>query len=99
MDRPNRITNRNIGTQVVTGIFSGKPNRWPSQPYCVIATSTPYAAEMDSRFISAAFTATVTDRNMTSSSSMDSATTTPISQAAAARQVGEATLPAFGPVR
>ena len=80
MERPNRITNRNIGTQVVTGIFSGKPKRWPSHPYCVMATSTPYAAEMDSRFISAAFTATVTDRNMTTSSSMDSATTTPISQ-------------------
>ena len=35
------MTNRNIGTQVVTGIFSGKPNRCPSQPYWVMATRTP----------------------------------------------------------
>ena len=41
MDSPNRITNRNTGTQVVTGMFSGKPNTCPSQPYWVTAVSTP----------------------------------------------------------
>ena len=41
MDSPNKITNRKTGTQVVTGIFSGKPNACPSQPHCVTATSTP----------------------------------------------------------
>ena len=35
------MTNRNIGTQVVTGIFSGNPNSWPSQPSCAMATRTP----------------------------------------------------------
>ena len=32
MDRPNRITNRNIGTQVVTGIFSGEAEEVAEPP-------------------------------------------------------------------
>ena len=55
---------------------------------------------MDSRFMSAAFTATVTDRNITSSSTVDSTTTTPISQGRRCpTTLAKLTLPAFGPVR
>jgi hypothetical protein len=99
MDRPNRMTKRNIGTQVVTGTFSGKPNKDPSHPFCDTITSTPYAAVMDSRFITAALTAITTERNTTSSRSMDSATTTPISHGSRCEmRLAKLTLPAFGPV-
>src|SRR5262245_61098190 len=67
MDRPNKITNRNTGTHVVTGIFSGKPSACPSKPHWGTAVSTPYDAHTDSRFIAAAWTAMTTDRNATSS--------------------------------
>ena len=100
MDRPNRITNRNIGTQVVTGTFSGKPNTWRSTPSWVMATSTPYAAQIDSRFITAALTAIVTERNITVSSSIETSTTTAISQSSRwPIRLAKATPPAFGPVR
>src|SRR5580698_335484 len=99
MDRPNRITNRNTGTHVVTGIFSGNPNRRPPQPHCVTAVSTPYAADTDSKFITAALTAITTERNTTSSSTMDTRTTTPMSQGNRAPiRLVNATLAAFGPV-
>src|SRR5215468_1641390 len=100
MDRPNRITNRNIGTQVVTGTFSGKPNAWRSQPSWVMATSTPYAAQIDSRFITAALTAIVTERNITVSSTIETRTTTAISHGSRwPTRLENATPPAFGPVR
>src|ERR1700685_1008204 len=99
MDSPNKITNRKTGTQVVTGIFSGKPSACPSQPHCVTAVSTPYAAHTDSRFITAALTAIATERNTTSSSTMDSATTTPMSQGSrATMRLVKLTFAAFGPV-
>ena len=100
MDRPNKITKRNTGTQVVTGIFSPNPSACPSQPHWVTAVSTPYAAHTDSRFIAAALTAMTTERNTTSSSTMDSATTTPISHGSRLPiRFANVTLPAFGPVR
>src|SRR5580692_9683087 len=100
MDRPNKITNRNTGTQVVTGIFTGNPNTCPSQPHWVTAVSTPYAAQTDSKFISAALTAMTTERNTTSSSPRDSATTTPISNGSRSPiRLVKLTLAAFGPVR
>ena len=40
-------------------------------------SSTPYAAAIDSRFITAAFTGTTTERNIIASSSTDTATTNP----------------------
>ena len=99
MDRPNKMTNRNTGTQVVTGTFSGNPNKCPSHPFCETMTSAPYAAVMDSRFITAALTAITTERNTTSSSTMDSATTTPISHGSRCpMRLAKLTLPAFGPV-
>src|SRR5579859_1005870 len=100
MDSPNRITNRNIGTQVTTGTFSGNPNSDPPQPHQEIAVSTPYAAVIDSRFITAALTAITTDRNTTVSSSMDSPTTIAISHGSRwfTRSAND-TAPAFGPVR
>jgi hypothetical protein len=98
MDRPNRITNRNIGTQVVTGTFSGKPNAWRSQPSWVMATSTPYAAQIDSRFMTAAFTAIVTERNITVSSTIEMRITTAISHGSRwLTRLANATPPAFGP--
>src|SRR5215467_4473734 len=100
MDRPNRITNKNIGTQVVTGTLSGKPNAWCSQPSWVMATSTPYAALIDSRFITAAFTAIVTERNITVSGTIETSTTTAISHGSRPlTRLAKATPPAFGPVR
>src|SRR5215467_10923901 len=99
MDRPNRITNRNIGTHVVTGIFAGNPNRRLAQPHCATAVSTPYAAVIDSRFITAALIAMTTDRNTVSSSSIDSPTTTAISHGSFwPMALAKLTLPAFGPV-
>ena len=54
---------------------------------------------MDSRFITAALTAITTERNTTSSSSMDSATTTPISHGSRCpMRLAKLTLPALGPV-
>ena len=38
---------------------------------------TPYAAPIDSRFIAAAFTGTMIERNIIASSSTDTATTNP----------------------
>ena len=53
---------------------------------------------MDSRFITAAFTATTTERNTTMSSSVDSKMTTPISHGSRwATMLAKATLPALGP--
>ena len=55
---------------------------------------------MDSRFITAALTATTTDRNTTVSSSMDSTMTTAISHGSRwPTMLAKATLPALGPVR
>jgi hypothetical protein len=52
-----------------------------------------------SKFITAALTAMTTERNTTSSSTMDSATTTPISQGSRAPiRLANETLAAFGPV-
>jgi hypothetical protein len=100
MESPNRMTNRNAGTHVVTGMFSGKPKSRPPQPHCVTAVSTPYAAVTDSRFISAAFTATTTERNTVSSSTIDSATTVATSHGSRLpMKFAKATFAAFGPVR
>ena len=41
------------------------PTSWPAQPPCRTSATTPYAAATDSRFITAAFTATAIDRNAT----------------------------------
>src|ERR1700722_12844812 len=100
MDSPNKITNRNTGTQVVTGIRSGNPNSPRSQPSWVTSTSTPYEALIDSRFMTAALSATVTDRNTTVSKIMDTATT--IATSNGSRRpitLVKATLAALGPVR
>ena len=51
------------------------PSRPRPQPHWNTAVSTPYAAPTLSRFIAAAFTGIQTDRNITSSSSIEVATT------------------------
>jgi len=56
----------------------GPPAR-PSRPHCVTATSIPQAAHTDSRFITAGFAPMTAERNTTSSSAIDSATTTAMS--------------------
>src|SRR5205823_12860128 len=92
-----KITNKNTRTHVVTAIVSGKPSACPSHPHWVTAVSTPYAAHTDSRLIAAALTAMTTDRNTTSSSAMDIATTTPISHGSRLPiRFANVTLPAFG---
>ena len=55
------------------------PTSWPAHPPCRTRATTPYAAATDSRFIAAALRATTTLRNDTSSRSIDSSTTPPIS--------------------
>ena len=72
----------------------------PPHPHCVTAVSTPYAAVMDSRFITAAFTGITTERNTYSSSSIDSPTTAPISHGSRwPMRFENVTFAAFGPVR
>ena len=47
-------------------------------PFWNTATSTPYAAPIDSRFMITAFNGTSSDRNTTSSNRNDSSSTTPM---------------------
>src|ERR1700734_1767178 len=99
MDSPNRITNKKIGTQVVTGMVSGNPSSRAPQPCWTTPTRTPWAAEIDSRFISAALTATVTDRNTAVSSTIDTATTIATSHGSPRPvALANATFAALGPV-
>ena len=49
-----------------------------SQPHWKIATTTPNAAPIDSRFIAAAFSGTTIDRKITVRNSIDSPITTPM---------------------
>src|SRR5229473_646484 len=53
MDRPNRMTNRNIGTHVVTGIFSGNPNSLCPQPFWTTATRACLRSEGSEPFADA----------------------------------------------
>ena len=46
----------------VIGVGPSRPSRLLPQPHWNTATSTPYAAPMESRFISAAFSGTTTER-------------------------------------
>jgi hypothetical protein len=41
MERPNRIVNMRIGTQLETGTACGSPSRPVPQPHWKIATMTP----------------------------------------------------------
>ena len=49
-----------------------------AQPHWNAAVRTPYAAPIDSRFITAAFSGTTTERNIIDSSSTETPTTKPI---------------------
>ena len=51
------------------------PVRSPSQPHWNMATTMPYAAPIDSRFMMTAFSGTSSDRNTTISSRNESAST------------------------
>ena len=57
------------------------PISLPAQPPSRKKATTPYAAATDSRFITAAVTAMTTLRNATSSRSIDTTTTPPMSSA------------------
>src|SRR2546430_3154078 len=74
MDRPNRTVNISIGIQNSMGAAL-TPNMLCSQPHWKMATMAPYAAPMDSRFMTTAFRATMTERNKVISSRNDSSTT------------------------
>ncbi len=54
------------------------PNRPPSQPHWKIATITPSAALIESRFMTAACSGITSERNTIISSSALSSTTTPM---------------------
>ena len=72
------MANISIGTQLETGTAWSSPSRPVPQPHWKTATITPYAAPMLSRFITAAFSGTITDRNTRASSSTETATTKPM---------------------
>src|SRR4051794_37641723 len=76
MDSPNTIANIIIGTYDSIGTLPATPRDGPPQPHWKTATTTPYAAPIDSRFIAAAFRASSGARNITSSSRNAATTTT-----------------------
>jgi hypothetical protein len=67
-----------IGTKATIGTVSSRPTRFFCQPHWKIATTTPYAAPIDSRFMIAAFSGTRIDRNTIMSSTNDRAMTVPM---------------------
>ena len=67
-----------IGTYATIGVVSDTPTTFLSQPHWNTATITPNDAPIDSRFITAAFNGTNTDRNTIISSRNDKATTAPM---------------------
>src|SRR4051794_7018829 len=66
-----------IGIQLETATAWSTPSTLPPQPHWKTAVSTPYDAAIDSRFITAAFTGTTTERNIIASSSTETETTNP----------------------
>ena len=64
-----------IGTQNSMGPGRPIPTTLRSQPHWKMATITPYAAPIDSRFMTPALTATRTDRNTASSRRKESTMT------------------------
>ena len=67
-----------IGIHDSIGPVCSSPNSDCPQPHWNTATSTPYAAAIDSRFMIAALSGTTTERNTTISSRNDSRMTTAI---------------------
>src|SRR2546421_2282577 len=76
MDSPKTMANIIIGTYDSIGTFPVTPSAGPPQPHWKTATTTPYAAAIDSRFIAAAFSASSGARNITSNSTNAASTTT-----------------------
>jgi hypothetical protein len=68
MDSPNRITNRNSGSQSEMLPLDWKFRRFSPQPHWKTATSRPYAAATESRLSTIEVAAITTDRNETNSS-------------------------------
>ena len=64
-----------IGTNGLIGTVVSSPTRPLPQPHWNTATTTPYAAPIDSRFMSAALSGTRIDRKTTISSRNDNTTT------------------------
>ena len=74
------------------------PIRLPSQPHWKIATITPSAAPMLSRFITAACSGITSERNTINSSSAESSTTTPMNSGSLCPSVlAKSTEPAVTP--
>src|SRR5262245_36753084 len=74
--------------------------RFDPQPHWNTATTTPYAAPTDSRFITAALIPMARDRNAAVSSSSDNSTTAPMSNGSrSTTRVVKSTLPTVEPVR
>src|ERR1700716_59203 len=98
MDSPNSTGNMIMGTYAAIGIGPGKPSSFVSQPHWTAGTRTPYAAPMEIRFTTAAFTARVTERKIAMSRSSDTATTTMIrSGGRLPAWWAKSTVPATGP--
>ena len=62
----------------VIGVGPSRPIRLLPQPHWKTATRTPYAAPIDSRFMTAAFSGTTTDRKTSISSRNDATSTAPM---------------------
>ena len=74
------MANRNIGTHASIGPDLSTPISSRPQPHWKMATRIPYAAPIDSRFMTTAFSGTRTLRNTAISNRKLSSRTTPISQ-------------------
>ncbi len=72
------MANSIIGAQGSIGAPPATPITLPNQPHWKTATMTPYAAPIDSRFITTALSGTSTDRNTARSSTKLSSRTAPM---------------------
>ena len=72
----------------VMGVGPSSPSRLLPQPHWKTATRTPYAAPMDSRFITAALSGTTTERNTSISSRNDTAMTAPMNSGSVSAELG-----------
>ena len=72
------MVNIRIGIQLDTGTAWSSPSSSAPQPHWKTAVTTPYAAPMLSRFMTAALSGTTTERNTIASSRIETPTTKPI---------------------
>ena len=92
------MANSIIGAHGSIGAVLCTPISEPSQPHWKTITITPYAAPIDSRFMTTAFSGTRTERNTASSSRKLSSSTAPMNTGRREDiSSAKSTLPAVGP--